>query len=253
MKNAEIKVSARARLLGCTAGVYAMSATAFFVWQAPFSAAAAVLLSGLPSVVPLIFVCAAALCFRLVFCATALRNNRRFWRAACGNPSKTPFPGTAAILREFRARTLLFVLRTAWLCLFELPFAATAACALLMLYRGCPLSVFLILSGFSLLLLLVGLGVYFVAVQRYALCIWLLAGEKRLSARETIKTSARLMDARCLSFAVFKLSFLPWLIPCLLVLPLPSVWGYYKQSCAIRAHSVVFPSAVSSELFPAPQ
>lgn len=138
--------------------------------------------------------------------------------------------------RAFKAAGLCIVLRilkTGWQILFISPGAAILGGAVyMMLNGGIELNMFAVMAAGGALAALIGVVVSLVTVQRYFLAEYFLAKEPNLKIKEAVKGSIEHMERRCVKTALFKMSFIPWFLICLILLPVAFVWPYYKQSCA---------------------
>lgn len=85
-------------------------------------------------------------------------------------------------------------------------------------------------------------GVIFAAavMQKYALSRYLIAENPLMSATGALRESKIKMAGKEWRFLLFKLSFIPWFLSCILILPALYVAPYYLQSCACFARCVVF-------------
>ncbi len=137
-------------------------------------------------------------------------------------------------VRAFFVSTVIFAIKAAIYILFSLPGLALAAGGVYMLFSsGVSMSIAVVIFTGSAVLLLLGAGFAFCAVQRYAAATYIVALRPKTKARSAISASAKIMQGRYISCAAFKLSFLPWLLSCVLIVPTLFVWPYYKQACAI--------------------
>ena len=137
-------------------------------------------------------------------------------------------------VRAFFVCVTLTVIKSAVYILFCLPGLALAAGGVYMLFStSVSLSLAVIIFTGSAILLLMGAVFAFCAVQRYAVVPYIVALRPETRVRSAISASARIMQGRYVSLAAFKLSFLPWLIACVLIVPAFFVWPYYKQAYAI--------------------
>jgi len=96
------------------------------------------------------------------------------------------------------------------------------------------LGLFLGAAGGGAVLLGLGLGFYAATVQRYALVLPILAKQPRCKLRNALRLSAARTNEHCASLLGYKLSFLPWYLLCLLVVPLPLAAPYITQARACR-------------------
>lgn len=134
----------------------------------------------------------------------------------------------------FSVSVVLALLKGAIYTLFCLPGIALAAGGIYMLFSsGISLALAAIVFFGSVVLMFAGAGFAFCAVQRYAAAPYIVALRPQTRVRSALSASARIMQGRYISCAMFKLSFLPWLLSCVLIVPAFFVWPYYKQACAI--------------------
>ncbi|NMP36784.1 MAG: DUF975 family protein [Clostridiales bacterium] len=72
----------------------------------------------------------------------------------------------------------------------------------------------------------------FCIVQRYSLSeeLFCLSG---LSAKEAVRRSIRQTQGECVRKAFFHLSFIPWFVLCISVIPCVYIVPYYKAACAV--------------------
>ena len=136
--------------------------------------------------------------------------------------------------RAFALTLTLLLIKSGIVLLFCLPGLALAAGGIYMLFSsGISLGTALTVFSGSAVLLAVGAVFSFCTVQRYAAAPYIAAIRPCTGVRSAINASARIMQGRYLSCAAFKLSFAPWLLSCLLVVPALFVWPYYRQACAV--------------------
>ena len=125
----------------------------------------------------------------------------------------------------------LFVIRTFWLLFFE---AIPVSLWLMLLFqiRITDVSVnaaFTVTAGL-VVLGITGLVFWLIFIQRYSKAMFFLACYKDFTPADAIRESVRKTKACAAEIFLFKLSFLPWFLLCLLVLPAFYVVPYYKQS-----------------------
>ena len=96
------------------------------------------------------------------------------------------------------------------------------------------LGLFLGAAGGGALLLGLGLGFYAATVQRYALVLPILAKQPRCKLRNALRLSAARTNDHCAALLSYKLSFLPWYLLCVLLIPLPVAAPYITQARACR-------------------
>lgn len=76
---------------------------------------------------------------------------------------------------------------------------------------------------------------YSLFYSSFFLCDYYFVGGACLGFRHLLSCSQRDMRKRTALLTGLKLSFGGWLFLCLLLLPIPYVWGYYNQSLAVAA------------------
>jgi len=146
-------------------------------------------------------------------------------------------PGRAA--KATRFQLAIGLRRALLLTAFLLPGAFLLAGAFYgLLYDGAARNVFFTVVAAGAVLTLLGLFFGSAALQRYFLAPFLLARYPALQPREALRKSIVIMDEHCLQALLFKLSFSPWFLLCLLVFPVFYVWPYYQQACAVWAKNL---------------
>ena len=184
---------------------------------------------------------AAALALLAVLICAPLRLGREAW-----------YFGGADARRRSRARVLFwlqprwafkatrFVLalmlrKLFWAALYFTPGAFLLGGTLWQARGGeMDLGLFWAAAGGGALLLGLGLGFYAATVQRYALVLPILAKQPRCKLRNALQLSAARTNDHCAALLGYKLSFLPWYLLCLLVVPLPLAAPYITQARACR-------------------
>lgn len=142
-------------------------------------------------------------------------------------------------LRAFRFKFLLFGIKALLTLLFLLPSAAVLwSIYYLARTGGLEVYLFVSLAGGSALLALCGLIFRFIVVQRYFIAEYLFSSDPRLTPILALRQSCNLLDGHILEIVKFKLSFIPWYIACVTVLPLLYFLPYYKASCCTVAKKI---------------
>ena len=85
------------------------------------------------------------------------------------------------------------------------------------------------------LLGIVGFIFWSIAVQRYFFVMFELAAHPEKSVFEAVGTSVDRASPQLVKLFLFKMSFLPWWLTCVLIFPVFFVWPYYKQSLTCRS------------------
>jgi hypothetical protein len=130
--------------------------------------------------------------------------------------------------------TVRFLFVLAWAGLFLLPAAVSASTAYYFISVGeMTESMFTVFMAGTAALALIGIAFTFVAAQRYSL--WGYALCKRNSGVfSSLEASLEKTDGQMTKIAFFKLSMLPWLLLCALVLPAVYVLPYYETAVTLR-------------------
>lgn len=142
-------------------------------------------------------------------------------------------------MRALRFRFLLLTVKALWAAVFFLP----AAILLWTIYYlsgtgGVEFYLFLSLAGGTVLMTVCGAIFYFIAMQKYFIAEYLFSSNPRLSAWTAIKQSKNLLDGHITEIVRFKLSFLPWFMSCIFVVPAFYFLPYYKESCCVVAKRI---------------
>lgn len=111
-----------------------------------------------------------------------------------------------------------------------LPTAAAGLLALRIVSRPMSLPVLITLTAAVSLSLIIGALFAAYTVQYYSCASYCFAACPGITVRAALSMSRSNMRGRCLGMLMFKLSFLPWLLLCVLIFPAGYVWTYYKQS-----------------------
>jgi uncharacterized membrane protein len=123
-------------------------------------------------------------------------------------------------------------LRLIWAFIFLMPSLIILTVSWVSLSQGTvEINLLVALLASAAATLFIGLIFYMVASQRYFLSSVYLAKNPHAKVVEAIKKSAARTDGQCLRIFMFKLSFLPWFLLCVLIFPAAYVWPYYKQCC----------------------
>ena len=195
-----------------------------------------------------------ALLFLSAWLLSALRQGALAWHIRCAEGKHASFLQVMYWLRRARSlksRCLFWAVRirmTGWFLLLNAPcFALLAA----WLYGEKTEELSFLPSytalGGAVLCGVVGSAFAYLLCQQYALCAYLLAKEPSLGVHETIRLSRRYMETNCGKLLWFKLTFLPWFLSCLFVLPVIYVVPYYRQSIVCRMADFVSAASFGCE------
>ncbi|MCR5485460.1 MAG: DUF975 family protein [Clostridiales bacterium] len=86
----------------------------------------------------------------------------------------------------------------------------------------------------------IGLIFFFIMIQRYFIADALKARYPDKKAKAVIRQSVNAMDGSCLKTFLFKFSFLPWFLLCILIFPALYVWPYYRESCSCLKSRIIY-------------
>lgn len=141
--------------------------------------------------------------------------------------------GKTTILKAFLLGVLIVTLKTLWFIALQIPFLTASSYFAYLLMDGLPKNIIYIFVGGCLALFFIGLFFWFCIIQRYSAARYIFASNRFPSAFGSIKQSTITMKGRCLKTAFFKLSLVPWIVACALLIPIPYVLPYYKMSSAV--------------------
>lgn len=134
-------------------------------------------------------------------------------------------------IRAVCLSAFLSLLRFAEMVVYEfLPLSTAVFLYFMLKGQGLSRNVFIVALSGALLLALTGLAFWFVSVQKYSRARLILAAYPDITVTDSVKLSVTGMSGRLLSAVLFKISFLPWILLCVFVLPLAFVIPYYNQS-----------------------
>ncbi len=190
----------------------------------------------LPAVIKLILAVIFLVCAILLL--TPLRTGREAWFLSTAGGKK---PKASRILfwykpsnafKSARFWCCLTLLRLMWAFVFLSPGLILFTVCWVMLTKNTievNLLIALLCSGSAAIL--IGSVFFLIASQRYFLSSLNLAKNPRTGIIYSIKKSTAQTEGQCLKIFLFKLSFLPWFMLCVLIFPAAYVWPYYKQCC----------------------
>ena len=135
---------------------------------------------------------------------------------------------------------MLFVLKALWTIHFFIPAIVVTFVIVATAFRGgIEIYLFLSLCIGALILSVIGFAFRFIIIQRYFLANYLLASNPDIGIIQCIKQSVNLLEGHIFTVVKFKLSFLPYTLACLLILPIFFVYPHYKQSRTIIAKQLI--------------
>ena len=179
----------------------------------------------------------------------ALRQGRTAWLycIACGRePSSVQFLYWMRMGRGLRAAALYMRIRVRkllWTAALSAPGMCVLAAGVLYAGRMTALIAWFVWVGGAVSL---AVGLVFAALicQKYALAPILFARSAYKGVRSAVRGSCFLMEDDCARLLLLKLSFAPWLVACVTLLPAVYVIPYYQQATTcmlrrvLRAHTL---------------
>lgn len=138
------------------------------------------------------------------------------------------FQGLAKSVSAF---LLCFFKKCAALILFLFPSVCLFSVLYFSLKEGeISLTVSYALSVCSLLLFLTGVLFYFFYSSRFFAYYDVIISNEKIKPQSAFEKSLEITEGAYAKICIFRLSFLPWLLLCMLIFPAFYVWGYYRES-----------------------
>ena len=126
---------------------------------------------------------------------------------------------------------LKFFLSVAWSSFYLLPCAITTATLYYAIHSGnYTFSVMLTLFVASAILFIIGISFIYVTLKRYSMCNFVIFTETNIDAIKVIEKSIILIENNMVRFAFYNLSFVGWILSCVLVIPVFYVLPYIKMA-----------------------
>lgn len=126
---------------------------------------------------------------------------------------------------------LKFFLSTAWGALYLFPCAAVTGALFYCIRTGqYGRNVTAALAASSAVLLLIGLFFLYVTLKRYSMTDGVLLAWEEHDALKIIAKSAEIMDGNTARYSVYCLSFIGWLLSCVLIFPIIYVLPYTRMA-----------------------
>ncbi len=143
-------------------------------------------------------------------------------------------------IKALSLKATLLCLKLFWTVVFLLPATVTASIIFITAFSGgIEIHLFLSLLCGTSILLICGLIFRFIFIQRYFLSEFILSKNPNNGVIQSIRQSKNLIDGHIFRVVVFKLSFIPIFLSCLLIIPLFFVYPHYKQSRTIIANELM--------------
>lgn len=232
--NSRVKLSARAAICGSYAKILPLLAAIMLIF-ALFSVINAALSRFLPSAdkgilasaaivtLPVFVAAVSPLCLLLqIKCVCLARGIRRRFN---------PQISLSDALNACDLCVRLFCIKLFWFAVFEaLPVFSAFIFAFQIKNEAVSLRAAYAVAAGLLTLAAAGLVFWLIFIQRYSKSMFYLACYGDFSAGDAIRESVRKAGNHMAEIFLFKLSFAPWLLLCLLILPAFYVVPYYKQS-----------------------
>lgn len=125
----------------------------------------------------------------------------------------------------------LFGLKLFWLTVFEaIPILSALILVLQLKKEPISLRAACAFAAGIGVLAVIGLGFWFLFIQRYSKAMFYLACYRDFSVTDALNESVKRTKGRLGEILFFKLGFLPWFVLCIGILPALYVIPYYKQS-----------------------
>lgn len=187
-----------------------------------------------------VFLVFSVLFFTVFFCAVKFACTAYFNSYAANGCRPTVFFSLRQAVRYLLCDLAKGAYTILWAALFFTPFAVTASSLLLLLRAGeVYLPVFITLSVCSLLLFVVGTVFFLLSCMRYFMCGYLLCSNPRMPVRDVLCESVFLMRGRAKKTLLFLLSFLPWMLLCVIPFFFPFVYVFVRTA-SVRLCTVYF-------------
>ncbi len=138
-------------------------------------------------------------------------------------------------LSALKLVSLLFLLNSGIFLLCFLPFFASSFFLLKNIGLSFSFKAAVILSLASILFLINGVHFYKSISSYFFLIEYLFIEDNSMKFSELLNISAEIKKGERKLLFKMKLSFIPWFLSCIFLVPLPYVFSYYKQTKAILA------------------
>lgn len=104
---------------------------------------------------------------------------------------------------------------------------------------GVEFNLFAVWLAGGVFFLLTGAAFLYLFIQRFFLVPYLRAADPEMKNREIFLRSREYMAQSVTKTALLKISFIPWVLLSLTVIPAFYTWTYYSQSCAVMARKIM--------------
>ena len=129
---------------------------------------------------------------------------------------------------------IIFCIKTFWFAVFEaIPITGAVTLYFYLFQKSLSAKATAVFVICIVILALLGFGFYAVFIQRYSESAFYLVCYKEFSSFDAIRESVRKTENNLADILLFKLSFLPWFLLSVAVVPMLFVIPYYKQSLTL--------------------
>ncbi len=126
---------------------------------------------------------------------------------------------------------LKFFLSVAWSGFYLLPCVITSATLYYSIHSGdYTFNVMLTLFVASAILFIIGISFIYVTLKRYSMCNFVIFSETNIDAIKVIEKSIILTEGNTVKYAFYCVSFIGWLLSCVLIIPIFYVLPYIKMA-----------------------
>lgn len=156
----------------------------------------------------------------------------RYFYVKNHNPDATFIEAVRGVtFRQFitasMATVLKFFLGIAWATLYLMPCAVMSGIfAYALKYEAYNRNLFITLFASSVMLFFIGVSFLYVTMKRYTMTDAVIFDGKEKDSLKAIEKSIKIMEGNTLKYSLYCLSFLGWMLSCLLVLPIFYVLPY---------------------------
>ena len=135
------------------------------------------------------------------------------------------------VITSAMVKIIKFFLSVAWFVLYLFPCAVV--CATFVYYiKGENINIELLITLFvsMIILFLIGTAFLYITLQRYSMCNGVIFLTDEKDCLKVIEKSIELMEGKAIAYAIYRLSFIGWILSCLLLIPAIYVLPYVTMS-----------------------
>ncbi len=171
------------------------------------------------------------LVFVLITSPVRFSMETKYFMLARGIRNAKTITGFSGLKKSLLFYPAIFLIKTFWLTVFE-AIPVSSAIILYFYLRNNSLSMKAAVTFLAcvVILAIVGMVFYSVFIQRYSKAAFYLVCYEGFSVLDALKESKRKTQNSLCEILLFKLSFLPWFMLCIGIVPILFVIPYYKQS-----------------------